>query len=380
MLNTMWNTRQWLPVLAACVVMGTGCGVLDDSPMSVGSGPSDEHHPPDHAQNDKEKDKEDKPDGNGHDYHYDKYTCYTDSYSGMTMCRDKYDKKYVCEYDEKYDKHICYEDHDDYWKCHYDHSKGYKACYDRRHDQKYICHYEPKSHREVCYEDNEQFSCYYDSRKHEEFCSDGAPSHDRRCYYDPHTRKRWCFDNQAYDCHYDAKSGKKICYEKDQYSCYYNDKRGYEKCYRDDKYECYYDKRTGYKFCKKPMKKLGCVRTPGFWKNHNQFATAPGLQYVWPIDEETLLCGMTWLDILNTAPRGDAWYILARHYIAARLNVASGAYAPSKVRSAMAAAATLLADNCGGFPPGEEGREEALRLKEILEAFNEGHLGVPSCD
>jgi hypothetical protein len=88
---------------------------------------------------------------------------------------------------------------------------------------------------------------------------------------------------------------------------------------------------------------------------------------------------MTWLDILHTPPRGDAWFILARHFIAASLNAASGAYVPSEVRAAIIAAYQLLAANCDGFPPGAQDRELALALKDILEAYNEGRLGVPSC-
>src|SRR5688500_7780641 len=71
----------------------------------------------------------------------------------------------------------------------------------------------------------------------------------------------------------------------------------------------------------------GCTLTQGYWKNHNELRTQRRQRLDWPapLDEAQLLCGQKLLDILNTVPRGEAWYILAHQYIAASLNAASGA-------------------------------------------------------
>src|SRR5258708_3911894 len=59
-----------------------------------------------------------------------------------------------------------------------------------------------------------------------------------------------------------------------------------------------------------------CTFTMGYWKNHNKYADNPSQQIPWPIcsqdpqGEDTLLCGMRWLYILQTEPNGNAWYIL----------------------------------------------------------------------
>ena len=61
----------------------------------------------------------------------------------------------------------------------------------------------------------------------------------------------------------------------------------------------------------------GCVRTPGYWKNHP-----------WPegvMDEVLEGENITWSQALSRPPHGNAYWILAKHYVAARLNVAAGA-------------------------------------------------------
>lgn len=68
--------------------------------------------------------------------------------------------------------------------------------------------------------------------------------------------------------------------------------------------------------------------TPGFWKNH---ADAASRHYAvtWDLvggpEAEFFRTSDSWLDILNTPPQGNAYYILAHQYIAAQLNVLYGA-------------------------------------------------------
>jgi hypothetical protein len=122
----------------------------------------------------------------------------------------------------------------------------------------------------------------------------------------------------------------------------------------------------------------GCVRTMGYWRTHNRFATVPALFDPWPIDEETVLCdGRTYLSILLSPPvRGDAFIILARQYIVVLLNEASGADVPEHIEEAMTAAAALLAD----CVITDAERAQAIELAELLDAYNNGLEGVDSCD
>ncbi len=129
-----------------------------------------------------------------------------------------------------------------------------------------------------------------------------------------------------------------------------------------------------------PPEETGCTRTQGYWKTHNEYATSPGLELDWPApyDEDDLLCGQTLLDILKTPPRGDAWLILAHQYIAARLNIASGASSTDEVDAALASAEAWLLDNCGGAPASESA--DALEWAETLERYNRGAIGPGHCD
>ena len=83
----------------------------------------------------------------------------------------------------------------------------------------------------------------------------------------------------------------------------------------------------------------GCVRTQGYWGNK------PGV--VWPkgYDRDAAFfgSGLTWQQVLDSPTRGDAYFILAHQYIAAVLNVASGASAPNSVRSVILAAGAWFA-------------------------------------
>ena len=95
-------------------------------------------------------------------------------------------------------------------------------------------------------------------------------------------------------------------------------------------------------------------------------------------DEDDLLCGQRLLSILRTPPRGDAWIILAHQYIAASLNVASGASSPSSVDGALADASAFLLANCGGAAA--SAAPEAIALAELLDSYNHGAIGPGHCD
>jgi uncharacterized protein (TIGR03382 family) len=117
-----------------------------------------------------------------------------------------------------------------------------------------------------------------------------------------------------------------------------------------------------------------CTYTQGYWKNHNQYA-APPRDVAWPLAETTLLCGQGWLDSLATAPRGDAWYILAHQWIAASLNVANGATVPPEVVAALAQGDALLR----ACRIEKADRATATALADVLGKYNEGVIGPGHC-
>ena len=110
-----------------------------------------------------------------------------------------------------------------------------------------------------------------------------------------------------------------------------------------------------------------CTLTQGYWKNHD----------TWPLPATaTMTCGMSWQEILETPPQGDAWTILAHQFIAAELNLANGASAPSEVVSATGVAKEMLA----ACSIDESDHDEAVDFAAILDAYNNGLIGPGHCE
>jgi hypothetical protein len=95
------------------------------------------------------------------------------------------------------------------------------------------------------------------------------------------------------------------------------------------------------------------------------------------VDENTLLCGMTWYNIFQTTPSGDAWYNLAHQWIAAKLNLANFASVPVNVQDALDQAEVLLTGNCASL--GQSQSAQAGSLTDILNQYNTGRLGPGHC-
>jgi hypothetical protein len=117
-----------------------------------------------------------------------------------------------------------------------------------------------------------------------------------------------------------------------------------------------------------------CTYTQGFWKTH------PG---DWPVTSLTLGTVLynqaQLLSILNTPAGGNGLLILAHQLIATKLNFANGAD-PTTAASAVAAADALIGSLVippvgGGYlSPGA-----VTAIKDVLDDYNNGTLGVPHC-
>jgi hypothetical protein len=120
---------------------------------------------------------------------------------------------------------------------------------------------------------------------------------------------------------------------------------------------------------------VGCVLTQGFWKTHPN---------AWPEgyspNDPFFSSGKTWLEVLWTAPGGDAYYILAHQYIAAVLNVANGATPPAEVSTVIDAATAWFGSHGPGVPASSPEGQTLIHWAEVLAAFNEGMMGVPHCE
>lgn len=132
----------------------------------------------------------------------------------------------------------------------------------------------------------------------------------------------------------------------------------------------------------------GCTLTQGYWKTHSMYGPAP-YDDTWALlgeDTSFYLSGQTYYEVLWTAPKGgNAYYQLAHQYIAAKLNLLSGAASTSAVDNAMDAAADLF----GEYTPAEvaemkgkagNATRDAFRiLADTLDQFNNGLIGPGHC-
>ncbi|WP_230467285.1 hypothetical protein [Lujinxingia vulgaris] len=119
-----------------------------------------------------------------------------------------------------------------------------------------------------------------------------------------------------------------------------------------------------------------CTRAIQYWRDHNRYEGDPDRQVSWPINEDTELHGMTWLELVEErVPKSRAWAFMAQQYIVARLNEASGAPVPAEVAAVMAEAETLL----GVEDPSEIDRVRAKDLMFVMRSYNGGHIGPGAC-
>jgi hypothetical protein len=129
----------------------------------------------------------------------------------------------------------------------------------------------------------------------------------------------------------------------------------------------------------------GCTRTRGYWQTHSEYGPAP-YDDTWAqledgADTDFFLSGQSYYEVLHTAPRGNAYYILAAQYIAAELNQLAGADA-SAIADAFAAATGILEANTPDDIAGadDELRAEVVALAGTLDAYNNGEIGPGHCD
>ncbi len=138
----------------------------------------------------------------------------------------------------------------------------------------------------------------------------------------------------------------------------------------------------------------GCTLSQGYWKTHSQYGPAPydnAWSNVGPDEGDTpfLGSGQTYYQVLWTVPKGgNAWYILAHQYIAAKLNELDGAWVPDDVSAALAFAEVLLMEyDADGpqtngknrIPMKSADRAAANSLYLVLDDYNNGLVGPGEC-
>jgi hypothetical protein len=130
-----------------------------------------------------------------------------------------------------------------------------------------------------------------------------------------------------------------------------------------------------------------CTLTQGYWKTHSEYGPAP-YDATWAeladgADTEFFSSGMTYYEVLWTAPAGNPYYILAHQYIAAELNILAEA-SDEAVSSEMAAAKALLETytpaQVMAMSNNSAVKKSFTSLAGTLDKYNNGEIGPGHCD
>ncbi|MGQ0641041.1 MAG: hypothetical protein ACT4P6_09780 [Gemmatimonadaceae bacterium] len=130
-----------------------------------------------------------------------------------------------------------------------------------------------------------------------------------------------------------------------------------------------------------PPPSLGCTRTQGYWKNHEEDwdAVADGKPFL--TTSTFYNSGTSYITIMKTPPKGGNAYLqLAHQFIAASLNVNGGSSGVAGVDAALAGAAAYFAGAPAGIPnPTGATRTQLQAWATTLDNFNNGVTGPGHC-
>ena len=138
-----------------------------------------------------------------------------------------------------------------------------------------------------------------------------------------------------------------------------------------------------------PADVVGCTSTPGYWKNHTKYSAARR-DATWDKigsqaeDTQFFLAAKNYLEVLQTPVKGNAYYSLSFHYIAAKLNALRGASAPGEVSNAIIEAGKLFQQytpaEIGGLKGSDALRQKFIQYAALLDQYNNGKIGPGHCN
>jgi hypothetical protein len=87
----------------------------------------------------------------------------------------------------------------------------------------------------------------------------------------------------------------------------------------------------------------------------------------------------SYYEVLSTAPQGNAYYLLAHAYIAAKLNILNGASTTPEVDAAITDAENFFSTHFPWLPLSKSARNTAIKNAQILDNYNNGLIGPLHC-
>jgi hypothetical protein len=125
----------------------------------------------------------------------------------------------------------------------------------------------------------------------------------------------------------------------------------------------------------------GCTLTQGYWKTHSTYGPAP-YDDTWALKVEGTLffaSGKTWYQALQIAPAGNAYWILAKQYIAAILNQLGGASSTPAVTVALNWSTTFFNAHTPATSLTKAEKTLVVTNAGILDQYNNGLIGPGHC-
>ena len=125
----------------------------------------------------------------------------------------------------------------------------------------------------------------------------------------------------------------------------------------------------------------GCTLTQGYWKTHSENGPAHPDENWGSLAGDTFFSSSkTYYGVLWTAPSGgNVYYQLAHQYIAAKLNISSGAITTPAVDAAMTWAGLFFNSHPPSSSLSKADRNLVLSYAGILGNYNEGLIGPGHC-
>lgn len=130
-----------------------------------------------------------------------------------------------------------------------------------------------------------------------------------------------------------------------------------------------------------PPQDGGCTYTQGYWKNHSsgkKFDAGWNDADIGGPNATFYYSGKTWINLFNTAPKGNAYIILAHQFMAAKLNIENGA-SPAPAEYALAATFFNTPANTLSFAYSKATQDQLKAWGLVLAGFNEGLTGPGHC-
>ena len=134
----------------------------------------------------------------------------------------------------------------------------------------------------------------------------------------------------------------------------------------------------------------GCTLTQGYWKTHSSCKVksngkGPKRDDTWDKlanAEETIffLSGQDYCEVFDTEPEESKYYILAHQYIAAQLNMLSGASGTSIANAFGGATDFLSMYTPNDVSNSQDLQAKAVELGAVLDDYNNGIIGPGHCD